>query len=423
MGVGEIGIWTSQFDFQPAAKLRKAAADLEKLGFGAIWFPESVGREAFTHAGLILSATKRIVVATGIANIYARDPVTAAAAQKSLAEAYPGRFLLGLGVSHIPLVEEVRGHTYGKPVPAMMDRLDYEYETRGGRSFPNLKKKPSEYVKDCPVYVTCEPEETSLAFVTQVIGAERIMQNWVRWPLEWHYGLDTVGIYSVGSSIGSALGILTGAFISAWTPYALSHADRQAEAVQVLGRITLYYVAGFGFLTCLFFLYATPVVQIFAKPAFHGATGVVGLSALAQFLSTLFLMLLPPLYFAQRVGNVLVSQGVATIIVFLLASILVPSFGITGAAITVVLSYSALVAVQWACLQYMPVLRIHYDYRRAGLLFLVFSSVAALSFIISFAEPVRGFALAGVAALVTAAIVFRGICRMPDVWRVWQSVM
>lgn len=127
MDLGEVGIWTSQFDFQPAAKLRKAAADLEKLGFGAIWFPESVGREAFTHAALILGATKRIVVATGIANIYGRDPVTAAAAQKSLAEAYPGRFVLGLGVSHIPLVEEVRGHTYGKPVAAMrayLDRMD-----------------------------------------------------------------------------------------------------------------------------------------------------------------------------------------------------------------------------------------------------------------------------------------------------------
>jgi alkanesulfonate monooxygenase SsuD/methylene tetrahydromethanopterin reductase-like flavin-dependent oxidoreductase (luciferase family) len=54
MDVGELGIWTSQFEFQPAATLRKAAADLEKLGFGAIWFPESLGREAFTHAGLIL---------------------------------------------------------------------------------------------------------------------------------------------------------------------------------------------------------------------------------------------------------------------------------------------------------------------------------------------------------------------------------
>jgi probable F420-dependent oxidoreductase len=127
MDVGELGIWTSQFDFQPAARLRKAAADLEKHGFGAIWFPESVGREAFTHAALILGATKRIVAATGIANIYARDPVTAAAAQKTLTEAYPGRFLLGLGVSHIPLVEQVRGHTYGKPVETMrayLDRMD-----------------------------------------------------------------------------------------------------------------------------------------------------------------------------------------------------------------------------------------------------------------------------------------------------------
>jgi O-antigen/teichoic acid export membrane protein len=249
-----------------------------------------------------------------------------------------------------------------------------------------------------------------------------LVQNWVRWPLEWHHGLDTVGIYSVGSSIGSGLGIFTGAFISAWTPYALSHADRQAEAVRLLGRITLYYVAGFGFLTCLFFLYATPVVQIFAKPAFYGAHEVVGLSALAQFLSALFLMLLPPLYFAKRVDNVLVSQAVATGIVFLLGAILVPSFGIMGAAITVVLGFSALVVVQWACLQYMPVLRIHYDYRRAGLLFLVFSAVAALSFIISFVDPMRGFALAGVAALATAGIVFLGICRVPDVLKAWRSV-
>jgi probable F420-dependent oxidoreductase len=124
MDLGPVGIWTSQFDFQPAARAREAAAGLEKLGFGAIWFPESVGRESLTHAGLLLGATKRIVIATGIANIYGRDPVTTAAAQKTLAEAYPGRFLLGLGVSHIPLVEQIRGHTYGKPVAAMRAYLD-----------------------------------------------------------------------------------------------------------------------------------------------------------------------------------------------------------------------------------------------------------------------------------------------------------
>jgi probable F420-dependent oxidoreductase len=124
MELGPIGIWTAQLDYQPAAKANGAAAELEHLGFGAIWFPEGVGREALTNAGLLLGATRRIVIATGIANIYARDPVTMAAAQKTLAEAYPERFLLGLGVSHIPLVEQIRGHSYGKPVASMRVYLD-----------------------------------------------------------------------------------------------------------------------------------------------------------------------------------------------------------------------------------------------------------------------------------------------------------
>src|SRR6266404_4457531 len=122
--LGPIGIWTAQLDYQPAAKAREAAAELEQLGFGAIWFPEGVGREALTNAGLLLGATSRIVIATGIANIYARDPVTMAAGQKTLAEAYPDRFVLGLGVSHVPLVEQLRGHQYEKPVPRMRAYLD-----------------------------------------------------------------------------------------------------------------------------------------------------------------------------------------------------------------------------------------------------------------------------------------------------------
>jgi probable F420-dependent oxidoreductase len=124
MELGPIGIWTAQLDYQPAAKAQEAATELEQLGFGAIWFPEAVGREALTSAGLLLGATRRIVIATGIANIYARDAVTMAAGQKTLAEAYPRRFLLGLGVSHIPLVEQLRGHKYDKPVASMRAYLD-----------------------------------------------------------------------------------------------------------------------------------------------------------------------------------------------------------------------------------------------------------------------------------------------------------
>ena len=124
MTLGRIGVWTNTLDAQPAVKAQEAAEELERLGYAAIWFPESVRREALSNAGLLLAATGRITVATGIANIYARDPMTMAAGQKTLAEAYPGRFLLGLGVSHQPNVEQVRGHVYGKPVATMRAYLE-----------------------------------------------------------------------------------------------------------------------------------------------------------------------------------------------------------------------------------------------------------------------------------------------------------
>jgi hypothetical protein len=104
-----------------------------------------------------------------------------------------------------------------------------------------------------------------------------LMQQWVRWPLEWYHGLDAVGIYSVGSSLGSAVGILTGAFISAWTPFALSHANRQEEGAYILGRITFYFIAGFGFITSLFF-YSQSLLFVSSRRApFYEASQVVGL--------------------------------------------------------------------------------------------------------------------------------------------------
>jgi probable F420-dependent oxidoreductase len=123
MNLGKIGIWTTALDFQPSSQARRAAAELESLGFGALWIGEAVRREPFANAGVLLSATERIVYATGIANIYARDPIAMAAGQKTLAEAFPNRFLLGLGVSHGHMVQS-RGHEYGKPVATMRAYLD-----------------------------------------------------------------------------------------------------------------------------------------------------------------------------------------------------------------------------------------------------------------------------------------------------------
>jgi probable F420-dependent oxidoreductase len=127
MSLGRIGIWTYHLNYQPASKVREAAAELEELGYGALWVGESIYREPLTHAGFLLSATNRMVIATGIANIWARDPFTMTAAQLTLSEAYPERFLLGLGVSHGRLVEGIRGHHYQQPFAAMrryLDRMD-----------------------------------------------------------------------------------------------------------------------------------------------------------------------------------------------------------------------------------------------------------------------------------------------------------
>jgi probable F420-dependent oxidoreductase len=123
MELGRVGIWHF-LDIFPAAVAQDAAREIERLGYRTLWIPEALGREAFTHAALLLGGTERLIVATGIANVWARDAMAMAAAQKTLAEAYPGRFLLGMGVSHAPLVAGMRGHDYQKPLSFLRSYLD-----------------------------------------------------------------------------------------------------------------------------------------------------------------------------------------------------------------------------------------------------------------------------------------------------------
>jgi probable F420-dependent oxidoreductase len=122
MNIGKIGIWFF-LDAMSAAQTVEFARKVETLGYGAIWIPEAVGREPFAHVGYLAAHTERIVFATGIANIYARDPITMSAASKTVAELSNGRFLLGIGVSHRPLVTNLRGHSYDKPYTYMKEYL------------------------------------------------------------------------------------------------------------------------------------------------------------------------------------------------------------------------------------------------------------------------------------------------------------
>lgn len=137
MHTGHIGVWHPLISKAPAEVVRRTAAEIEELGYGSLWANEAVGtKDPFAVAGVLLAATRRIAVGTGIASLWARDATSMAAGAVTLADAYPDRFLLGIGVSHSPLVGR-RGHDYAKPLTATRAYLDGMDEA--ARELPDAK--------------------------------------------------------------------------------------------------------------------------------------------------------------------------------------------------------------------------------------------------------------------------------------------
>ncbi len=120
---GTVGVWTSTHELVAPTTRGGIAAEIESLGYSALWFPESWGRESLTSASLLLGATSTLTVATGITNIWARDAVASVNAARTLNATFANRFVLGLGVSHQPLVERLRGHEYRSPLATMREYL------------------------------------------------------------------------------------------------------------------------------------------------------------------------------------------------------------------------------------------------------------------------------------------------------------
>ena len=120
--LGPYGVWLNLL--LPPNEARASAREVEQLGFAAVWIGENnVSGDIVASTSVLLAATDRIVVASGIMNIWGRDAVSAAHAAAYLGGAYPGRFVLGLGASHQSVVDR-RGHKYAKPLTAMADYLD-----------------------------------------------------------------------------------------------------------------------------------------------------------------------------------------------------------------------------------------------------------------------------------------------------------
>ena len=212
--LGTVGLWTGALDALPLAAALEQVAELDEQGWGALWFGEAYGREALTAAALYLGASRRMAIATGILNIYARDAMATAAAARTLAAAYDGRFVLGLGVSHRPLVERMRGHDYGQPLSVMRGYLQAmagaTYAVAGAEPMPTtvlaalgpkMLALAGEQADGAHPYLVT-PEHTALArailgpdkmlAVEQAVVLDDDVEQWrqrAHWHLEIYTGL------------------------------------------------------------------------------------------------------------------------------------------------------------------------------------------------------------------------------------------
>lgn len=241
-----------------------------------------------------------------------------------------------------------------------------------------------------------------------------------KYILQWTNGLDVVGVYNVGFNIGSVMNLLVVAFTTAWTPFFLSFSSKQAEAKSLFGRLVTYYVFGFGAVSLLFYAGAKPLVLLMTAPGFHGAWAIVGPTATAQFLTGVFSLILPGMYFAQEVKYVVIVQAVASIAAVVAGLLLIPRLGADGAALTLVIGTLAVVLAQggWNYLRRSQYLDVKYEWSRLSaftVLYLAFVTV----FLWQWNLPLAGEILLSItmtAALGLAVLVLLGATDRRTLW-------
>ena len=169
-------------DSMPGNQIAAFARKIEQLGYGSFWFPEAFGRDPFALAAHILSVTERLVVGTGIANVWKREPAAMIGAARTIAELFPDRFILGIGISHAPMMAQL-GINYAKPVDYMRNYLARmkaaPYTAPRPKSDPPiviaalmprmLNLAAAETNGTFPVYIT--PEQT--ARIRSALGGEK----------------------------------------------------------------------------------------------------------------------------------------------------------------------------------------------------------------------------------------------------------
>lgn len=207
-----------------------------------------------------------------------------------------------------------------------------------------------------------------------------VLMNNNKYFLEALSGVDAVGLYSVGFSLGSVISIITAGFTKAWYPFFISYIDRQNEVKSLFGRVYTYYVILGGYLCLLVFLFAEPVVYILANESFHEAYLVVGTVALAYFFQAMFNLFLPGTYFSDQIRYVPLIQAVTVILAIPINYIFIENLGLLGAGIGLVAG-NLILAINifiWNKVNFSKYVEVDYEWRRVGCVTVVYIITAVV---------------------------------------------
>lgn len=226
-----------------------------------------------------------------------------------------------------------------------------------------------------------------------------------RQMIERLVSLDALGVYSVGYSFGMVMSIAMGAFSTAWTPFFMSYLNKPEEARLVFSRVLTYYLMGFGALIVLFFFAAKPIVLLMTAPAFHEAHLVVGLVAAGIMLKGCYLIVLPGIYFAEKLHKQSAVEWIAAILNIGLNLWLIPHFGIVGAALATFISYLSLPIFAWLVARHY--LAVDYEWKRLATISMTILLTCGLLYFL----PARfdSSFLATIMINITVLVVFIGV--------------
>ncbi|MBM2816094.1 MAG: hypothetical protein HW421_2856 [Ignavibacteria bacterium] len=181
--------------------------------------------------------------------------------------------------------------------------------------------------------------------------------------------LDVVGLYFIGFSFGNAITLALSAFSTAWYPFMMSFIDKKEEASVLFGKVFSYFLMAAGTISLFFYLFAKPVVTLFTQHGFFKSYQVIGLTASAMFVQQIFSILLMPIYFAKDVKYIPLMQIIAAALFVVTALLLIPTYGLLGAGITLVLGYlyMNLLTILWNYLKREKYTKINYEKKRITL--------------------------------------------------------